>query len=101
MKPILSANRILRDSHTFNYLESQRYFLGLGDEVEKLDTFYFGTDTKVAESERAYATEYDSPSDLPTSEFYSKCVRLNKACVMRGLAKEWPAMKNWNADNNG
>jgi len=32
------------NSNTFNYLESQRYFLGLGDDVEYLPTFTFYSD---------------------------------------------------------
>jgi len=44
---------------------------------------------------------YDNVEDLPTAEFYSRCVRLNKACVMRGLATKWAAIDKWNADKGG
>lgn len=54
------------NSNTFNYLESQRYFLGLGDEVERLDTFVFGQDTKVSAMEEDIAVRLDSVEDLPT-----------------------------------
>ena len=87
------------NSNTFNYLESQRYFLGLGDEVVNLDTYVFGKDPLPSEEE--YAVKLDSVADLPTTEFYSQCVRLNKPCVLRGLADKWPALEKWGAENGG
>jgi hypothetical protein len=45
------------NSNTFNYLESQRYFLGLGDEVEHLDAFVFYKKKAYGDNE----VEYDTP----------------------------------------
>lgn len=52
-------------------------------------------------SEEDIAIVYDNVEDLPTAEFYSKCVRLNKACVMRGLATKWAAIDKWAIDKGG
>lgn len=29
--------------------------------------------------------------------FFSFCVKYNKPCVIRNLAKDWPALKKWNS----
>lgn len=73
--------------------------MGLGDEVTQLDTFVFGKDP--LPSEQNIAMVYDNVADLPTNEFYSRCVRLNKACVMRGLASKWDAIDKWNSEKGG
>lgn len=59
----------------------------------------FGKD--VLPSEESFAVKLDNVDELPTTEFYSQCVRLNKACVLRGLADKWPAIEKWNAEKGG
>ena len=35
---------------------------------------------------------------ITTIQFFSTCVRLNKPCVIQGLASDWQATKEWGAD---
>lgn len=69
--------KILRglNSNTFNYLENNKHLLGIDKKIPEK--------TIVAGSQ---------PSTL---EFFSDCVRLNRPCIYRGLASDWPATTKW------
>ena len=70
------------NSNTFNYLMSHRETLQIDRPIRK-----FGT---------------NRPAKMPnTIEVFSDCVRNNRPCVFKGLAKEWPAFEKWNTKNNG
>lgn len=69
--------KILRglNSNTFNYLETNKHLLRV--------------DKKIPE----YNIE---PSTL---EFFSDCVRVNRPCIFRKLAADWPASTKWRDDS--
>jgi len=31
----------------------------------------------------------------------SECLRLNRPCILRGLAHDWPAIEKWKSAKNG
>lgn len=45
--------------------------------------------------------EVYNPEGPTTQEFFSDCVRLNRPCVLRLLAKTWPAYQKWPDLNGG
>mmetsp|Transcript_11570 Transcript_11570/g.17471 ORF Transcript_11570/g.17471 Transcript_11570/m.17471 type:complete len:102 (+) Transcript_11570:115-420(+) len=71
-----SAFRILKglNSNTFNYLNRPevKAHLQVDKNVPELDF-----------------------SQTHTMGFYSDCVRLNRPCLIRGGAKDWPAVSEW------
>ena len=67
------------NSNTFNYLESNSNLLL----VDKNMPSY-------------------SANKMPTTlEFFSDCVRYNRPCELKGLAKDWPATAKWAENNKG
>lgn len=75
---LTSALKILKglNSNTFNYLESNSGALMVEKDVPM----------------------WKKGQTITTISFFSTCVRLNKPCVIQGLASEWPATKEWGAD---
>ena len=75
---LTSALKILKglNSNTFNYLESNSGTLMIEKDVPM----------------------WKKGQTITTISFFSTCVRLNKPCVIQGLASEWPATKEWGAD---
>jgi hypothetical protein len=75
---ISSALKILKglNSNTFNYLESNSGTLMVEKDVPL----------------------WKKGQTITTISFFSTCVRLNKPCVIQGLASDWPATKNWGDD---
>ena len=75
-----SALKILKglNSNTFNYLESNSGTLMVDKDVPM----------------------WKKGQTITTIGFFSTCVRLNKPCVIQGLASEWLATKEWGADLN-
>ena len=69
------------NSSTFNYLENKKDRLLINRAVPELSKSFSGS--------------------WPSSqEFFSDCVRMNRPCVLRSLAKTWPASTKW-LDKNG
>ena len=73
-----SALKILKglNSNTFNYLESNSGALMVDKDVPM----------------------WKKGQTITTIQFFSTCVRLNKPCVIQGLASDWQATKEWGAD---
>ena len=63
------------NSNTFNYLETNKHILGISKEVAVMN-------------------------NQDTLNFFSNCVRLNKPCIYRGLASNWPAQQKWHDEKN-
>lgn len=70
------------NSNTFNYLETNKEVLSVGKDIPRF--------TKNADG---------SAQDINSVRFFSQCVRLNKPCIIEGLAKSWNAYKLWTTKN--
>jgi hypothetical protein len=66
------------NSNTFNYLESNSNLLLIDKAIPS----------------------YPSTKLPSTLEFFSDCVRYNRPCELKGMAKSWPASSKW-AENLG
>jgi hypothetical protein len=78
-----SMKKVLKglNSSTFNYLENNKESLRV---------------------DKPMYTIMNEGEPEPTSMmFFSGCVRINRPCLFRGLAKNWAATKKWSERNGG
>jgi hypothetical protein len=68
------------NSNTFNYLENHRENLLIDNSLPKYNL---------------------TSKELSSMEFFSDCVRYNRPCELKEMAKNWPAIEKWAQTNNG